>query len=161
MKTYKGKFKPKNISKYNGNPSNIEYRSSWEFHYMMQLDGDPSVISWSSEEITINYKSPKDNKIHRYFVDFYVKKKTDKGIIEFLVEIKPKAQTQPPKIQAKPTKKYLNEVMTWGVNDAKWKAAEQYCKQKGWDFIILTEDHLKIVDTRKPKSTKKPWGKFR
>lgn len=166
--TYKGKFKPKNPKKYKGDPTEIVYRSSWELQYMMQLDSDPSIIEWSSEELSINYKSPKDNRAHRYFPDFLVKKKTDKGVIEFLVEIKPKAQTMPPKVQSKPNKRYLNEVMTWGVNSAKWKAAEAYCKTKGWDFIILTEDHLKIVDARKPKMKsplkkppKNPWGKFK
>lgn len=158
MKTYKGRFKPKNPSKYGGDVTNIEYRSSWELKYMMMLDNDPSVIKWSSEETVIPYRSPKDNRIHRYFVDFYVKKKTDKGIIEFLVEIKPKAQTTPPVVQKKATKKYLNEVMTWGVNSAKWKAAEDFCKNRGWDFIVLTEDHLNIKDMRKPKT---PWGKFK
>ena len=168
MATHKGKFKPRNPSKYEGDPTKIEYRSSWEFQYMMKLDADPSVLKWSSEEKIVPYKSPKDNRVHRYFVDFYVKKKTDKGIIEFLVEIKPKAQTMPPKVQSKPTKRYMDEVMTWGVNSAKWKAAEAFCKTKGWDFIILTEDHLNIVDARKSKMKspikkppKNPWGKFR
>ena len=161
--TYKGKFKPKNPKKYRGDPTEIIYRSSWEFVYMTQLDKDPSVIEWSSEQLSISYKSPKDNRAHRYFPDFLVKKKTDKGIIEFLVEIKPKAQTKPPTVQSNPTKKYMNEVMTWGVNSAKWKAAESFCKTKGWDFIILTEDNLPIVDMRKPKlkkPIKKPWGKL-
>ena len=72
MKTYKGYFKPKNPKKYKGDPTNIIYRSSWECKLMIRLDEDPNVISWGSEEIIIPYRSPIDNKIHRYFVDFIV-----------------------------------------------------------------------------------------
>lgn len=166
MTTYKGSFKPKNPTKYKGNPTNIVYRSSWELSYMMQLDSDASVIQWSSEEVVVPYVSPIDNRTHRYFTDFYVKKKTDKGIVEFLVEIKPKKQTTPPAVQSKPTKRYIKEVETWGVNDAKWKAARSYAKARGWDFLILTEDHLNIKQpVKKPwgktKAMKKPWGKFK
>ena len=164
--TYKGSFKPKNPSKYKGNPTNIVYRSSWELSYMMQLDSDASVLQWSSEETVIPYLSPIDSRVHRYFVDFYVKKKTDQGIVEFLVEIKPKKQTTAPAVQNKPTKRYIKEVQTWGVNEAKWKAAEKFAKSRGWDFIILTEDHLNIkAPIKKPwaqkKSIKKPWGKLK
>lgn len=165
-KYLKGKFKPKNPNKYKGDPTNIIYRSSWELQYLMSLDNDPSVIQYSSEETIIPYISPIDMKKHSYFVDFYVKKKTDKGIVEFLVEIKPKAQTVPPAVQNKPTKKYIKEVQTWGVNDAKWKAAKTFANSKGWDFIILTEDNLNIKSPiKKPwsknKPIKKPWGKFK
>jgi hypothetical protein len=81
--------------------------------------------------------------MHRYFVDFYIKKKMPDGKTKSaLIEIKPKAQTRPPAVINKPNKRYINEVMTWGVNEAKWKAATSFCKDRGWDFEILTEDHL-------------------
>lgn len=165
-KYLKGRFKPKYPNKYKGDPTNIIYRSSWELQYLMLLDNDPNVIQYSSEETVIPYLSPIDNKYHRYFMDFYVKKKTDKGIVEFLVEIKPKKQTVPPVVQNKPTKRYIKEVQTWGVNDAKWKAAEKFAKSRGWDFLILTEDHLNIKQPiKKPwsskKAPKKPWGNFK
>lgn len=160
----KGMFKPKNPSKYKGDPTNIVWRSSWECVFFSRLDNDPNVIQWSSEEIIINYKSPIDSRIHRYFPDCWVKKKNpDTGkITETLIEIKPKAQTKAPSVQKKPTKKYINEVQTWGINNAKWEAAESYCKAKGWDWIIMTEDHLGL---NKPKlktlPKHKPLGSFK
>jgi hypothetical protein len=67
-----------------------------------------------------------------------------------MIEIKPKYQTKPPDLKNKNTAKgrvsrrYLNEVKTWGVNEAKWKAARQYCQSRGWEFQIYTEDQLGI-----------------
>jgi len=141
MKTYKGFFKPKNPSKYKGDPTNIIYRSRWELKLMGRLDSDPGVVQWSSEEIIIPYKSPIDGKWHRYFVDFYVKKYN--GDV-FLVEVKPYSQTKPPEIPQKQTKRYINEVVTWGTNQAKWKAAKEYCEDRKWQFIIMTEHELGI-----------------
>jgi hypothetical protein len=143
--SYKGFFKPRNPVKYNGDPSNIIYRSRWELKLMSYLDSHPDVIKWSSEELAIPYRSPIDNKIHRYFPDFVVKKKNSSGLIEtVMIEVKPKIQTQPPKVQKKPTKKYINEVYTWGINSAKWKAAVNFCDERKWKFVIMTEDELGI-----------------
>jgi hypothetical protein len=147
MPAYKGKFMPNNPHKYKGNPANIVYRSRWELKLMADLDKHPDVLEWSSEEIVVPYISPMDNKIHRYFVDFWVKKKnySDSKVEVVLIEVKPKGQCVPPKVQSgKPTKRYLNEVHTWGVNSAKWKAATNYAKDRGWKFIIMTEDDLGI-----------------
>jgi len=140
---YKGKFTPKNPNKYKGNPTNIVYRSHWELKCMLHFDSHPDVIEWSSEEIVIPYRSPIDNRIHRYFPDFFIRRKDKEGNIKaFLIEVKPKAQTKPPKLQTKATKRYINEVATWGVNSAKWEQAEQYCKDRNWEFIKITEDEL-------------------
>ena len=143
--TMKGMFKPKNPQKYRGDPTNIIYRSSFELKLMVYLDQHPEVISWGSEEIIIPYKSPIDNRYHRYFVDFVVTKINKQGKKETaLIEVKPKAQTRPPKKQEKITKRYLTEVKTWGINEAKWKAANEYCKDRGWSFHIFTEQELGI-----------------
>ena len=125
---YKGKFRPQNPKKYKGDYTKIIYRSGWELKFMNYLDRQPDVISWSSEEVIIPYKSPIDNRFHRYYPDFWVK--TLKG--ESLIEIKPKRQTQPPKENPKHRRRYLKEVKTWGINSAKFAAAEQFCKSKGW-----------------------------
>lgn len=141
----KGRFQPKNPQKYAGDVTNIIYRSSWELKLLMHLDGHPDVLEYSSEEVVIPYRSPIDNKVHRYFVDFFVKKKNRDGKIEScLIEVKPKKQTVAPKVQNKATKRYITEVQTWGVNSAKWAAAREYCKDRGWNFYIFTEDHLGI-----------------
>jgi hypothetical protein len=143
---HKGKFKPKNPKKYNGDPTNIIYRSSWELRFMIWADEKPSVVKWRSEETVIPYMSPVDNKYHRYFVDFQVQiRRKDDSLYTYLIEIKPEAQTRPPVIQRRVTKKYITEVMTWGKNEAKWKAATEYAKDRGWEFIILTEKHLGIT----------------
>lgn len=143
---HKGKFRPKNPQKYKGNPTNIIYRSMWEFKFMRWLDMHSDVLEWASEEIIIPYKSPVDNRYHRYFPDFYVRMKNDKNEINtLLIEIKPKSQVREPVNKTgKITKKYLNEVMTYGVNTAKWKAAEEYCKDRRWQFKIFTENELGI-----------------
>lgn len=145
MKFYKGIFKPKNIAKYRGDPKNIVYRSSWELKFMNYLDMHRDVLEWSSEEFFIPYRSPIDNKLHRYFPDFYVKRRDKDGKVETLIiEIKPENQTKPPEKKSKVTKKYINEVYTWGVNEAKWKAAQEYCDDRKYKFVILTEKHLNI-----------------
>lgn len=144
-KSYKGFFRPKNPSKYKGDPSGIVFRSSWELKFMLYLDAHPDVLEWSSEEFAIPYRSPVDGRIHRYFPDFWVKQKNINGDIEtVVVEIKPKKQTEPPVVQTRRTKRYINEVMTWGVNSAKWQAAEEYCSERKWKFRIFTEQHLGI-----------------
>ncbi len=140
--SYSGTFKPKNPQKYRGNANNIIYRSTWEARYMTWLDNSPSVIWWTSEELAIPYISPIDEKRHRYFVDFVVNLDTKTGPKVFMIEIKPFKQTQEPKAQKRITKKYLTEVATWGINQAKWKAAEDYCLDRKWTFKILTENEL-------------------
>ena len=145
---YSGKFSPRNVKKYKGDYKNIFYRSSWECKYMAFLDSDPRIIEWSSEEVIIPYRSPVDNRVHRYFVDFYVKMQTVHGVKVYLVEIKPKKQSRPPEPKKKVTKQYIMEVTTWGVNQAKWKAATEYCLDRGWEFKVLTEDDLKIYQPK-------------
>lgn len=145
MKYYQGKFKPKHPEKYYGDVKNIIYRSSYELKLLLYLDKHPDIIQYSSEELIIPYKSPIDGKIHRYFTDFWIKKRNKDGKIEcVVVEVKPKLQTIEPIPQKKLTKKYLNEVKTWVINQAKWNAAEEYCQTKGWKFIIMTEKDLNI-----------------
>lgn len=143
--SYKGTFKPKNPSKYRGNPTNIIYRSLWEMRLMTYLDTHPDVLEWASEEFSIPYKSPLDGRIHRYFPDFWIKQRTPAGTLDIkVIEVKPAAQTKPPEVKTKKTKRYVTEVMTWGVNEAKWRAATAFCKDKGWKFVIMTEKELGI-----------------
>lgn len=138
-------YKPINPIKYSGDQTNIVMRSSWETKFAIWCDNNPSVIKWSSEETIVPYISPIDNKAHRYFIDFKIQIRTNnKAIKIYLVEIKPDSQTRPPKPPSKKTRRYLQEVMTWGVNDAKWKAATTYAKDRSWEFIVLTENHLGI-----------------
>ena len=141
--SYSGKFKPKNYKKYKGDPTKIYYRSLWERRFMVYCDNNSKIIEWGSEEIIIPYKSPLDKKTHRYFPDFYVKYiNKDKQIVREVIEVKPKKQLSPPKEPKRKTKRYLNEVATFIKNQAKFKAAEEYCKDRRYGFRILTEDQL-------------------
>ena len=143
--SYKGKFRPSKPKKYKGDPTNIVYRSLWELKFMRYCDSNTNIVKWSSEEIVIPYKSPIDNRFHRYFPDFYLKYKDNTGkLIEKVVEIKPAKQVQEPKIQKRKTKKYVTEVVTYAKNQAKWMAAEEFCKDRKWKFQILTEKELGV-----------------
>jgi len=140
---YQGIFRPKNPQKYIGDSNNIVYRSSWECRVMNWFDQNEDIISWASEELIVPYKSPIDNRFHRYFPDFIVKVKTRDGTMKTLmIEVKPKKQTIPPEPRKRVTKQYVTEVTTYGVNQAKWKAAQEYCLDRGWEFKIMTEEHL-------------------
>ena len=138
-----GYFKPINPKKYNGNPTNIVYRSGWELRLMSHFDTHQSVIWWQSEEKPILYKSPIDGRTHRYFPDFIVHVINREGKPEtVMIEVKPHAQTKEPEVKKKPTQRYIREVFTYGVNKAKWDAAQEYCKDRGWKFEIMTEQQI-------------------
>jgi len=141
FKTYKGRYIPKNPEKYIGDPNNIIYRSNWEQRLFYRLDNDPGVLKWASEEFSIPYLSPIDNKVHRYFPDVYVENSNGQ---KFVIEIKPSQQTKVPTQPAKNTKKYLTEVSTYLINKSKWLAADKFCEEKGWQFKIITEKDLGI-----------------
>jgi hypothetical protein len=143
-KSYKGFFNPKNPKKYNGDSTNIIYRSTWEVRVMKWLDNHPNVIWWNSEELPIPYRSPVDNKMHRYFPDFIAKmKQKDGSVMTYVIEVKPEAQTKMP-VQKKKTKRFLQEAATYAINQEKWRAADIFCQEHGWKFLILTEKDLGI-----------------
>lgn len=137
---HKRKYKPVFPEKYAGNPANIILRSSWEIKFAIWCDKNSNVIKWNSEETVIPYVSPVDGRIHRYFVDFKIQTANKKI---YLVEIKPMYQTLPPQGTRK-TKKYLAEASTYLVNQAKWEYARNYCSDRNWEFIVLTEHELGI-----------------
>lgn len=143
-KTYRqGLFVPLNPQKYAGDISNIVYRSSWELRTFQWADLNNSVIQWSSEETIIPYVCQTDNRLHRYFVDMKLKIKGQDGSVkDYVVEIKPHAQTLPPKFPGRQTKRYLDEVETFIKNQSKWKAAKQYAEDRNMEFVILTEKEL-------------------
>ena len=142
--SYKGWFTPKHRSKYKGDSENVVYRSSWELRVMKNFDENPSVIWWASEEMFVKYVSPIDKRVHRYFPDFVVRvKKKDGKEATMMLEVKPEKQTKPPK-QSRRTRKMLAEVATYAINQEKWKAAELFCLEHGWQFKILTEKELGI-----------------
>lgn len=138
---YSGKFVPKNPDKYRGDSSNIIYRSLWEFKLMRYLDDHVQIERWSSEEFCIPYRSPIDRRMHRYFPDFWVEKANGE---ELVIEVKPKQHLIPPKKPKRQTAKYLREMKTFVVNQRKFEVAQEYCKNKGMKFQIMTQDELGI-----------------
>jgi hypothetical protein len=149
MGTMKGFYQPKNPKKYGGNKKNIVYRSSYELKYMLHLDNDPDTILWFSEEVSVPYESPKDKRIHLYYPDFVVKKKVGDKIKTYMIEIKPATQAKKPSLtnkngNTKNTKTRLNESLTYHINQAKWASARAFCKDKNWEFAVLTEVELGI-----------------
>lgn len=141
----KSKYYPSYPKKYKGDPTNIICRSTWERKFCKWCDLNESILEWGSEEFYIPYVSPVDNRVHRYFPDFIIKVKESTGQVKtYVIEVKPKKQTQPPKTPKRKTKSYLYECKTYAVNQAKWKAAVEFCEDRRIKFKIITEDELGI-----------------
>lgn len=136
---HKRKFIPIFPEKYTGDPTNIIMRSSWETRFASWCDKNPSVLKWSSEETIIPYRCPTDSRIHRYFVDFKITVSTGKT---YIIEVNPAAQTQPPIYPGRQTQRYITESLTFMKNQAKWEAAIEFAKDRGWEFKIITEKEL-------------------
>jgi hypothetical protein len=137
---YKGKFIPRNPTKYLGDLKSIVYRSSYELKFMNWCDLNESVKGWASEEVAIPYRNPLDNRVHKYMVDFYIQVDNKK----YLIEVKPDRFTRPPETQKRKTKRYIQEVAQYGVNEAKWKSAKDFCKKQNMEFMLITEKELGI-----------------
>ena len=151
---YSGKYRPKNPEKYIGDVKDIVYRSLWERSTFKWIDHNSSIVRWNSEDCVIPYICGTDNKQHKYYLDLWFQ--TDEGKT-YIVEIKPKAQTQQPKKPQRQTRRYITESLTWVKNQSKWKAAEEYAADRGWHFEIWTEDTLRslgirLVDNKPPGS---------
>ena len=143
--SYKGKYKVRCPYKYKGDPTKVIYRSLWELKFMKYCDSNINILEWGSEEMYVWYRSPVDNRPHRYFPDFYIKAKESNGKIKkYIIEVKPKKQTAPPPKPKRQTKGYLREAFEYARNQAKWKAANEWCLDRGFEFKVLTEKELGI-----------------
>ena len=142
---YKGKYKVRAPYKYKGNPTKVIYRSLWELKFMTYCDTNINILEWGSEEVYMWYKSPIDNRPHRYFPDFYIKVREKNGTIKkYIIEVKPQRQTKPPARPKRQTKGYLREAFEYAKNQAKWKAANEWCLDRGFEFKVITEKELGI-----------------
>lgn len=111
---------------------------------MHYFDMNESIIWWASEEVIVPYRDP-FGKVRRYFPDFIIRvKQRDNSTKTIMIEVKPENQKNPPRKQKRKTQKYINEVMTYATNQAKWEAAEDYCADRGWEFKVLTEIDMGI-----------------
>jgi hypothetical protein len=142
---HKSRYIPLHPEKYSGDVSNIWCRSSWERTFAKWCDTNSFIVRWSSEETIIPYICPTDNKLHRYFIDFKVTiKQPDGSTKTYLIEIKPLKYTNPPKFPGRRTQKYIAESYGFVKNQAKWSAAKNYAKDRGWEFKLITEKELGI-----------------
>jgi len=150
----KGWYKLKNIDKFikphddymksfNESIGSVEFKSGLEEKAFIFCDNNPKIKSWTVEPLAIKYIKPTDNKVHRYYPDLLI---TFTSGDTFLIEIKSSGETKPPKKPKKQTlkseKNYKNALTTYAINSAKWKAAGEFCKEKGIKFIFLTELQL-------------------
>lgn len=130
-----------NKSKYIGKTAPV-FRSNWESIFMRYCDNNPKILKWGSECVVIPYYDPVKQTQRKYFMDFIIIGESGKTT---LVEIKPYKQTRPPINSKKKTKKtFLYESTTFATNDAKWKAAKEFCDKRKWDFKIITEKVFKF-----------------
>ena len=160
---YKGKFSSfTNPQKYVGDIEKVTYRSMWERNVMVWLDTNPNVKEWASEELFFRYEHPITGKSARYFPDFYVKMVDD---VIRVIEVKPKKETVKPIEPQRKTKRYINEVATYLVNQEKWKEAKYYCSKSNMTFEIWTEDTLSEMGimrtTKLPKMLAEKKTKFK
>jgi hypothetical protein len=144
IKDVRGKkqYIPHNPVKYVGKYP-IIIRSSYEDKFFRWCDANPSVLEWSSESIVIQYFDPVKNKRRRYYPDVYMLVKGREKNQQFVIEIKPFKETHPPINRGKKKKKtLLYEERTYATNNAKWKAAINWCSKMGMVFKIITEREL-------------------
>lgn len=102
-----------------------KFRSGWEQLYMLYLDADVNVTSYSYESVCIPYVSNlKSGRQRKYYPDFLVHRADGSRI---LVEIKPKKRLD----QATVKKKLA--------------AARAWCSEHGVLLEIVTEDSLRLL----------------
>jgi len=151
--TYRGKFRPKQPDKYLGDVNKIVYRSLWERNAMRWCDENPNIERWNSEEVIVPYVCNTDGRRHRYFIDLFIRLKNGQT---YLVEIKPKSQTKPPKQPARKTRVYLESIKTYVKNKSKWEAAAEFAERNNSKFVIWTEDTLNSMGIKTISGYKKP-----
>ena len=158
-----GNYIPKNkdkVLKLN-TQGGVYFRSSWEKKIMVWLDLKPEIIQWGAECLEIPYQMTHfengDTKIkaHRYYPDFFYRMRSSDGVLkEVVVEVKPlkdynmvialsEGKLQTPEKGLKKLKSFEYDIKQAQKNREKWMAMIEWCKIKGFEFIIITEENLK------------------
>jgi hypothetical protein len=133
----RGKYAMTNPAKYVGTKVPT-YRSSWEHTFMRFCDTNPSILKWASEAVQIPYRDPLTGRQTVYVPDFFIQYVDKKNrILSEIVEIKPASQT----ILERVGKNKYNQAQ-FVKNQAKWAAANLWCKQQGLSFRILNENDI-------------------
>lgn len=141
----------------------IFYRSSWEKKIITWLDNNPKIKSWGSECVSIPYQlthfernGDLNIRNHSYYPDFYYEIDNGDGTTrKVIAEVKPmkeylmvqkiteKSLTIPENVTLKKLKNIEYDLKMAHKNKTKWETMIKFCDKKGWDFIIITEEHLK------------------
>jgi hypothetical protein len=158
-----GNYVPKNkdkVLKLNNN-GGVYFRSSWEKKIMTWLDLNEKIIKWGAECMKIPYQMTHfDNgdtrvKEHCYYPDFYYEMRLESGALkQVVVEVKPmkeynmvlalnEGRLSVPEDKGKKLKNFEYDLKMAYKNKQKWETMINWCKLKGYEFIIITEDHLK------------------
>lgn len=133
---HQGVYEPKNPEKYLGKRK-IIFRSGWELNFCRFCDQHPSVINWASESIAIPYWCPLIKRKKQYIPDFFIVYIDQQGVTHTeVIEIKPAKETG-----GKLTRSTRDQLVSVR-NQAKWTAATQYCEKNGFQFRVLTEEHM-------------------
>lgn len=137
-----GIYQVKNWEKYIGT-NNPTYRSEWEQYVFEWADRNKNILKWGAEVVVVPYYNEVKGRKARYIVDVYLEYLDKEGNLQKdLVEIKPYNQTLPPKRGKKRKDVYDHEVLTWIQNNCKWKEAQKYASERGWNFRIITENSI-------------------
>ena len=158
-----GNYVPKNkdkVLKLNNN-GGVYFRSSWEKKIMTWLDLNEKIIKWGAECMKIPYQMTHfDNgdtrvKEHCYYPDFYYEMRLQNDDLkQVVVEVKPmkeynmvlalnEGRLSVPEDKGKKLKNFEYDLKMAYKNKQKWETMINWCKLKGYEFIIITEDHLK------------------
>ena len=162
-KYHGGNYVPKNkekvikLNSYGG----VFYRSSWEKKIMVWLDMKEEIFQWGAECIAIPYQMTHfengniEIKKHRYYPDFFYKMRNSQGVLrEVVMEVKPmkeykmvqdlnEGKLSVPEKGIKKLKSFEYDLKMAYKNKQKWETMIKWCDKKGYDFIIITEEHLK------------------
>ena len=138
----------------------VYFRSSWEKKIMTWLDNNNSITKWGAECLRIPYQMTHfengDTKIkeHSYYPDFYYEMRTIDGVLkQIVVEVKPQKEYD---MVLKLTEGSLNvpdglkklksfeyDLKQAQKNRDKWQTMIKWCNKRGYEFIVITENHLK------------------
>jgi len=132
------------------------YRSGLEQKMMVYLDTNENIVFWGAEHLRVPYTKTEwvsetqeyKTTEHGYYPDFYYElKRKDGTVAKVVAEVKPYSETIEPKLADRPTAKQLKNfeyaLKMYNKNLSKWKAMIEYCERKGFEFIIITEQHLR------------------
>jgi hypothetical protein len=152
-----GLYTPKNKDKlikansYGG----VYYRSGLEQKMMIYLDLNDNIRVWGAEYLKVPYKKSEYNNSthdletteHTYFPDFYYELiRYDGSISKVVAEVKPSSEVKIPELPQNATAKQLKNfeysLKMYNKNISKWTYMIEYCERKGFEFVIITEQHL-------------------